>query len=178
MNNEIKNSENFIYQKVGKESGFKVSKNYFETIEDNFAIRLFEENINQHPGFETPEGYFDTLEDSLLRKVNIKSKVISLRQKLIQIIPLAAVASVLLFIGINSFQFESTTALSFENITDDAIENWLENNSSSIHTEDIATIVSEVELLDNDFAFTDITDDTIENYLYSSEDATVIQELY
>lgn len=178
MINETSHSEKFIQQKAGKETGFRVSKNYFETLEDDFSIRLFEEKNRKPPAFETPVDYFNTLENSILKRTTKEPKVISLKNRFLQIIPFAAVASVVIFIGINSFQFGDIGVVNFDSITDNEIENWLENNSSNSITEDIVSIVSEAELLENEFAFTNISDSTIESYLYTNEEITIIQELY
>lgn len=181
MNNELKNSESFINQKVGKKTGFTVSSNYFEEIENNFSIRLFEENNNKKAAFETPLNYFGKLEDTILGKIKEEKaviKVITFKQRVLKMIPLAAAASVVLFIAINSFNFNKPNPVNFDSITDAEIENWLESNSNNINQEDIATAFSDGDLIDTDFAFTNINDTNIENYIYSNDDLTILNELY
>jgi hypothetical protein len=181
MNKELENSEQFINQMVGKETGFSVSKNYFDEIEDNFSARLFEENNIKKATFEIPENYFNNLEDSILQKIILDKdsiKIFFLRQKVLKMIPLTAAAAILLFIGLTTFNFDKTTPLTFDSISDNEIENWLEKNSDSINSEDIITIFSEDNFLESDFAFTDIEDENIERYIYSNDDLTIINELY
>ena len=181
MNKELENSEQFINQMVGKETGFSVSKNYFDEIEDNFSARLFEENNIKKATFEIPENYFNNLEDSILQKIILDKdsiKIFFLRQKVLKMIPLTAAAAILLFIGLTTFNFDKTTPLTFDSISDNEIENWLEKNSDSINSEDIITIFSEDNFLESDFAFTDIEDEYIERYIYSNDDLTIINELY
>ena len=181
MNNELENSEKFIYQKVGKKTGFSVSSDYFEAVETNFSVRLFEEKNTKKVAFETPLNYFNEVEDRVLEKVLVTKKevkVISFKQKVLMMIPIAAAASILLFIGINSFNPGDSAPLTFESVTDNEIETWLESNSNSINTDNITTIFSNEELLENDFAFTNIKDASIEDYMYSNDDLTIINELY
>ncbi|MDA9339668.1 hypothetical protein N9Q68_01715 [Polaribacter sp.] len=181
MNKEIENSEQFINQVVGKKTGFFVSENYLEEIEDNFATHLFAEKNTKKTVFEIPSNYFNTLEAKILEKtvVNKESiKVISFKQRILKVVPLLAAAAVILFIGINSFNFEKKLQPTFDSITDIEMENWLENNSNNINSEDIVMVFSEDDFLEIDFAFTSIEDVNIERYIYTSDDLTILNELY
>ena len=97
MNKELKNSEKFIHQVVGKETGFSVPQNYFEEIEDNFSTHLFEEKNSKKITFEIPNNYFNTIEDKILLKVVVNKKpikVISLKQRILKRVPLTYLCSV------------------------------------------------------------------------------------
>ena len=102
-------------------------------------------------------------------------KVISLRSRLLKIIPAAAAASVLLFIGLNYFSFSDTA--SFESISSEELENWLDesyiNNASST-----------VNFVDADFKdsnvleeVSSIKDEDILEYLNTIDSATLLTEI-
>ena len=130
MDKNIKNLNNILNDFTKKESNFAVPENYFNNLEDDILSKVIE---NQFPGelsYNVPENYFDTFEEDIFKKINLKeqkpTKLISLKSRLIKIIPTAAAACILLFIGFNYFSMNSTTT--FENITSDEIENWLDEN--------------------------------------------------
>ena len=121
MNKELENNEKFIHQVVGKDTGFSVPQNYFEEIEDSFSTYLFEEKNSKKTTFEIPNNYFNTLEDNILDKVLVNKKpikVISLKQRILKRVPLIAAAVVILFIGLNSFNFGEQALPTFDAITD------------------------------------------------------------
>ena len=181
MNKELENSEQFIHQVVGKKTGFSVPKNYFEEIEDNFSTYLFEEKNTKKTTFEIPNNYFNMLEDTILNKVVVNKnhvKVISLKQRILKRVPLIAAAAVILFIGLNSFNFGEQVLPSFDAITDIEMENWLEDNSGNINSEDIVMVFSEDDLVEIDFAFIEIEDINIERYISANDNLTILNELY
>jgi hypothetical protein len=181
MNKELENSEQIIYQVVGKETGFSVPQNYFETIEDQYSARLYEVKSTMKGEFEIPENYFNNLEDMILQKIVVEkglAPVISIQQRILKLIPLSAAAAVVLFIGVNSFNFGDQAPPSFDAITDIEMENWLDNNSNSLSSDDIVMVFSEGDLTEIDFAFTEIEDINIERYISNSDDLTILNELY
>lgn len=181
MNKELENNEKFIHQVVGKDTGFSVPQNYFEEIEDSFSTYLFEEKNSKKTTFEIPNNYFNTLEDKILDKVLVNKKpikVISLKQRILKRVPLIAAAVVILFIGLNSFNFGEQALPTFDAITDIEMENWLDANSNNINSEDIVMILSENDLSDIDFAFTEIEEINIERYISINDDLTILNELY
>ena len=180
MNKELENNEKFIHQVVGKDTGFSVPQNYFEEIEDSFSTYLFEKN-NKKTTFEIPNNYFNTLEDKILDKVLVNKKpikVISLKQHILKRVPLIAAAVVILFIGLNSFNFREQALPTFDAITDIEMKNWLDANSNNINPEDIVMILSEIDLSDIHFAFTKIEEINIERYISANYDLTILNELY
>jgi len=181
MNKELKNSEKFIYQVVGKETGFSVPQNYFEEIEDNFSTHLFEEKNSKKITFEIPNNYLNTIEDKILLKVVVNKKpikVISLKQRILKRVPLIAASVVILFIGLNSFNFEVQALPTFDVISDVEMENWLDHNANNINIEELGIIFAEDDLLDIDFAFTEIEEINIERYISNNDDLTTLNELY
>lgn len=168
MENELKNSESYIRHKTGTTTGFSTPTNYFEDLEEVINAKISEEKFSQETAFKVPENYFETIEDSILAKVSStkkKTKVITFKQRVFKIIPFVAAASILLFIGLNSFVFNTNDSLTLENLSNNDLEYWLDVNTLSTH--DIATILENDILDENEFYFTDIKNESIEEYINS-----------
>ena len=178
MENELKNSIKYINSKTGKKSGFTVEANYFDNIEASIDAKIFEEKLSNVTAFKTPNTYFKNLEDSILDKIleeESAPKVVSLKERIFKFIPVAAAASIALFIGINTFVFKNNEEISLDTITDDEIEYWLDANTLS--STDIAMILEDDIKEENDFSFTNINDESIEDYINSIDNTTLLNEL-
>jgi len=167
MNKELKHSIDFLNQKVGKNTGFSTPENYFQEVEENLSSISFITNFPKERTFTTPDNYFVSVNDSILEKLAPKKnkdvKIISLKERFLQYIPMAAAASVLLFIGINYFSTQKTT---FDDITITDIESWFENGYGETYTEELATAINTSDIEDDLFA--SISDESLENYLLDS----------
>jgi hypothetical protein len=180
MSNHLKNSEEFLNSISRKKNGFSVPKNYFNAIEEEINIKLAEEHFKNKSGFDIPNTYFKEFEENLLVKVVSPSpvnetKVISFKERISKIIPTTVAASVLLFIGLNSFIFDKTEELTIDTLTENEIEYWLD--SSDIYLNDIAIVEAENILEENDFYFSSIGDEIIEEYMYSIDNSYLLYEL-
>ena len=180
MSNHIKNSEEFLNSISRKKNGFSVPKNYFNAIEEKINIKLAEERFKNKSGFDVPNTYFKKFEEDLLAKVLSPSpvnetKVISFKERISKIIPITVAASVLLFIGLNSFIFDKTTEITLDTLSENEIEYWLDN--SDIYLNDIAIVEAETILEENDFYFSSLRDEIIEEYIYSIENSYLLYEL-
>lgn len=178
MEEQIKNSEAYLNSILGKENGFSTPDNYFNLIEDNIEIKIAEENLKKESGFKTPDSYFSNLEDAILTKVNTiekKPKVISFKSRVLKLIPIAAAASIILFIGLNSFIFNKTDELTLDSLSDNDIEIWLDTNT--ISTNDIAFVYNEDLLSEIDFSFATLEDENIEDYINSIDNTSILNEL-
>ena len=166
MGKETKNSIEDISK---KKTGFSIPSNYFNNLEDVIATKLSEENFTKENNFEVPDTYFSNLEDTILAKVSSlekEIKVISFKEKVLKMIPIAAAASIVLFIGLNSFVFKTTKELTLDSLSDDDIEFWFD--SSSLTTNEITLVLKDEILEENDFYFSTIEDETIEDYIHDS----------
>ncbi|MGY0407298.1 MAG: hypothetical protein ACWIPJ_02940 [Polaribacter sp.] len=180
MENKIKNSEDFLQSIFGKKTGFSVPKNYFESVEENCITFLSETKFSKENPFKTPENYFNTLENSILHKLQTpkkENKVISLKHRLLKIVPLVAVASVLLLLGLFYFTDLNTNNVSFDTIAQTDIENWIIDNANNLSNDDFATIINNEIINENDFAYTNIKDDTIENYIIDTNNITILNTI-
>lgn len=127
--------------------------------------------------FSTPDNYFTTVEDDIFEKLNIKKtkevKVISLRKKILQFVPLIAAASVLLFISLN--YFNTSTTYDFEDITEADITFWYENGYGSTDSNELAAVIDNSEF--DDAFFATIDDENIEGYLNTIDNSILINEI-
>ncbi len=166
MGKEIKNSIEDISK---KKTGFSIPPNYLHNLEDTIAAKLLEENFPTETGFEVSDTYFNNLEEIILAKVSSDKneiKVISFKVKVLKMIPIIAAASIILFIGLNSFVFKTTEAITIDSLSDDDLAIWLDYNTFT--TNDIALVLEDDILEENDFYFSTIKDITIEDYINNS----------
>ncbi|WP_440066168.1 hypothetical protein [Tenacibaculum discolor] len=176
MNEKLKHTINFINQQVGKDCGFSTPQNYFEEVEETINTSVFIDSLPKKKAFSAPDGYLDAIEAKIQSKLETEqtteTKVISLRKRILQYIPVAAAASVLLFIGINYF---NTQKITIEDITITDIESWYENGYGDIDNSELAVTINTSELEEDIFA--SISDETLEDYLDSVDIPTLINEI-
>ena len=176
MDKKQKHTIDFINQKTGKKTGFKTPDNYFNEIEETIYSSLFIENLPKEKGFKTPDNYFDKIETSVLSKLSLEkstnTKVISLRKRVLQYIPAAAAASVLLFIGINYF---NTQKITFDDITVADVESWYENGYGNTNTDELATVINPSDIEED--ILSSISDENLEDYLYTIDNNTLLNEI-
>jgi hypothetical protein len=152
-----------------KETGFKTPDNYFDAIEDNIMDAIQQENSGdaaKETGFKTPEKYFDALEDVIINKIENDNspKVIALFSKRNLIYASSIAAAILLLFNLSIFDKEDPWN-SLENLT---LENYIIDEG--IDTYELAALLSEDYLLEEDFIQQNITDETLENYLLDNLD--------
>ena len=178
MDTKNKNSLEYIKKITQNKSGFSTPENYFDSLEDTVFSKIKEQSFSKENAFTVPKNYFEHFEDSLFEKIDFPTKevkVISLRSRILKIIPAAAAASVLLFIGLNYFTFSNS--ISFDSIPSEDIENWLDdsyiNNASST-----------VNFVDADFKdsnvleeVTSIKDEDILEYFNTIDSTTLLTEI-
>ncbi|HHB52638.1 MAG TPA: hypothetical protein ENK75_06320 [Saprospiraceae bacterium] len=177
MNKKNKHIDTFLTQKFGKDTGFTVPKNYFNTVEDTFFNHLLEEKLPETEGFSVPENYFNTLENKILNKINQReTKVITLKSKIISWLPVTAAASILLFIAINYFSTQNR--LQFNTISSDDVASWLDNDYESIAPNDITFMMDTSDFNENIYANNTLKDTKIEEYINTTMDSySLINEI-
>ncbi len=146
--------------------GFKTPDNYFESFEDKVFGQLNEtgiENDISH-GYKVPEGYFDTINETILNRAKSKPKTISFKPnpKLYYITGIAASLVLLFAIFIN---IESTDEISAE-----MVETYFQE--SDLDSYELAELLSEAELLEENFVITEteFNEDNLESYLLENSD--------
>lgn len=173
MNKKKPHKENsFSLSDQPMASGFGVPSNYFESVEDQFSARLFEEQLPKQSGFTVDKEYFDGLEDQILSKVSTKGKVkkLSFTTRVVKWIPYAAAACVLLFVGFNQFYNEN------KSLSDVEVETWFEANIDLVSNEDFVTMLDQSDLTDNEFSLATLSDTEILDYLQTTDTSYLINE--
>ena len=169
MNKEIKNSVKYISKKAENKTGFSSPSDYFNNLEEAVAVKLSEEKFTKENSFEVPDTYFNKLEDRVFTNVISAKKeitIVSFKDRVLKMIPIVAAASIVLFIGLNSFLFNTTEELTLDAISDDEIELWLD--LSFLTTNEIAIALDDYLLDVNVFYFS--TNKNIEDYINNSID--------
>lgn len=180
MDKEIKNKIDFINQKAGKQTGFSTPKNYFDGIEEDVLNSIKTESFSKKNSFEVPRNYFDKIEDDIFAKINTlepkETKVISLRKRVLQLVPIAAAASVLLFIGLNYFNTNGKGVIyTIDDISDADLSAWYENGYGDTNDDELALALNTTDLESD--TFNDISDDNLEEYLNGIDSSTYLNEL-
>lgn len=173
MKTTLKNSENFIYSVSKKKMGFKTPKGYFNSLETkiNKSVLAQEFLTVTENAFKVPNTYFNTLETAILKKTTLKTsaKKVSIKQKIIKLIPFAAAASIVLFIGLNTSFFSTNNSINFNELTAAEIESWLlidtENTIEQVFFENEEYIETD----ETPFITTEISIEEIESYLNEEE---------
>jgi hypothetical protein len=178
MENELKHSVLYINNKVGKKTGFSAPTDYFDNLQDSIQAKLAEESFSKKSAFKVPENYFDTLENNVLVRISSEekeTKIISFKERIFKMIPIAAAASIILFIGLNSFVFNTNDEITLDSLSNNDIEYWLDTNT--FHSSDISTVYEDDILDENEFLFTEIKDESIEDYISLIDDPSLLNEL-
>ena len=80
-----------------------------------------------------------------------------------------------MFIGLNSFVFNTSDELTLDSLSNNDIEYWLDTNT--FHSTDITTIYEDEILEENEFLFNELKDESIEDYINSIDDPSLLNEL-
>ena len=178
MNNELENSINYIRDKAGNESGFSIPTNYLNGIEEDFLLKLKEEELPASIPFDVPDTYFNNLEDEITSKITVpkKGKVISLKRKLFKFIPASIAASLLLFSSVYFFNNQSNKDINFEDLSYNDIEAWFEETTTYTNNE---FAFSFEESIDDELAFSTISidNDVIEEYFNTIDQDDLLNEI-
>ncbi|TCP22599.1 hypothetical protein EV195_11127 [Tenacibaculum skagerrakense] len=69
MENNLKNSIEFLNYKVGKQHGFTIPENYFNELENEILNNQIASSFPDKNGLKTPENYFEKLENDLIERI-------------------------------------------------------------------------------------------------------------
>lgn len=153
-----------------KKNGFTVPEGYFDSLEDNIIDELKVKESVTNTGFKVPDNYFENLEDSVLSKVsNLEkdTKVIKLFSRKTILFASSIAAAILLLFNLSIFT-EKATEPDFE-----TVENYILNED--ISTYEIASLLEEEELTEENFIEFSIEEDTVEDYIL---DNLYVEDLY
>lgn len=158
-----------------KGMGFDLPKDYFEQLETNIELAEMEASLPETTGFNVPTGYFEAFDEVLFNKVQESStvKVIPLYQRTWFRVTTSIAACLLIgFFIVNYNNGASSDSFDKLDIAAYEITDYFENNTTSLDTEDVASLLTDEELdeisLENDI----LNASNIEDYLLENLDDT------
>ncbi len=140
-------------------SGFKTPEGYFDSLEEHIMSELKLKELSNSSGFKTPDNYFSNLEDTITSQVSKKeTKVIKLftKKRLIYISGIAA--AILLLFNVSIFNKIEEWPTDFQTVETYILE-------EDINYYDIATLLDEDELIEDNFIDYTIKEETVEDYI-------------
>lgn len=149
-----------------KDQGFKVPKDYFETLEDNIMSNIaLDSQISkdQSSGLKAPKDYFDTLEDNIFSKLETpnETKVIPLfgKRNILYFSSIAALLLLMLAIFVNTDS---------EELDYDLVENYIYNEDVDVY--ELAALLTDEELNNIQMEIMNSTyiEDDMESYLLNN----------
>ena len=157
-------------EKFSKKEGFKSPEGYFNSVEDKVFEKLKLENDKKEAGFIIPENYLETVEENVFTTINNKPKVIDFTSVFLKkVIPIAAAASLLLFIFIN---YNQTTDVNLDQLASTEIEQWIDDDLITFDTHEIAEVFDDVELESQPI----FEEEDLEDYLNGTDIESLILE--
>lgn len=147
-----------------KTSGFKTPKKYFSQVEEQILNEVNLIDKADQSGFEIPEDYFDTLDEKILSQLEEDKPVIALKSKR-NFYYIAGIAASLLLLFAIYINQEFT-----EEISAEMVENYFQD--SDLDSYELAQLLSDAELLEDDFVITETeyNEDNLEAYLLDNTD--------
>lgn len=149
MENDIKNSEDFLRGITSKSKGFTTPDGYMDSVFQDIESKLTTDTFPKETGFATPKGYIENFEFQPQKKA-----------KVLRLLPYISVAAAVIF-GIFIFnQPETKTKVDFAALDSEGIYDYLELND--INNGDIALrmSLSAIEEIDNS------SETSYDDYLY------------
>lgn len=163
---------------TGKNNGFTTPKNYFDGFADKIMGKIGQENsvIPKNDGFKLPEGYLENLNATVMHKVTADApKVLKINPFKKYYYAAASIAAVVLLYF--TIPFGSDNKLSFEDLANTDIENYLNETEISLSYYDLAEFLPIDEIEISDVVQNTISNDIVSDYL-DNNNGLDVQELY
>ena len=153
-------------------TGFNTPKDYFNNLEAEILSDIKLKATINSSGFKTPKGYFNTLEDDFMSKITDKekAKVVSLFNKRNLIYVSSIAAAVLLLFNLSIFN----NNVNWSKLDTETVENYMINEDISSY--EIASLLSEDDLKEENFINYTLDRENIETYLLNNLDIEDIIE--
>ncbi|WP_372756613.1 hypothetical protein [Mariniflexile sp.] len=149
-----------------KDTGFKVPKDYFASIEDTILSEIKLQESVSKTGYKVPENYFSTLEDKIIKAVEPKkdTKVIKLITWRKASYIAAVAASLILFINI--FVNNTKETITIETVDTASIENYFIDED--LEATEFASLFTDEDLMDVKLIHDGYSSEIIENYVFDN----------
>jgi len=148
-----------------KNTGFKVPKDYFGSLEDAILTDLKLKEMAPETGYKVPENYFESLEHKITNAIvpEKEVKVIKLFTWRKAAYVSAVAASLILMFNIF---FNNTNNVNIENIETASIENYILNED--LESSEIASLFTDEDLSDVQLINDGYSSETLENYIFDN----------
>jgi cell division protein FtsL len=148
-----------------KNTGFKVPKDYFGSLEDAILTDLKLKEMAPETGYKVPENYFESLEHKITNAIvpEKEVKVIKLFTWRKAAYVSAVAASLILMFNIF---FNNTNNVTIENIETASIENYILNED--LESSEIASLFTDEDLSDVQLINDGYSSETLENYIFDN----------
>lgn len=151
-----------------KNTGFKVPKDYFASLEDSIISELKLKAFTTESGFKTPNNYFESLEDKIVNTVvtqHTEVKVIKLiTWRKASYVAAVAASVVLIF---NVF-FNNTKNVTIDSIETASLENYFINED--IGSAEFASLFTKEDLSDVRLITDGYSSENLENFVFDNLD--------
>ena len=148
-----------------KDTGFKVPKDYFGSLEDAILTDLKLKEKAPESGYKVPDNYFDSLEHKITNALvpEKEVKVIKLFTWRKAAYVSAVAASLILMFNIF---FNNTNNVTIDNIETASIENYILNED--LETSEMASFFTDDDLSDVQLINDGYSSETLENYIFDN----------
>ncbi|MFD0989607.1 hypothetical protein ACFQ1R_05830 [Mariniflexile jejuense] len=148
-----------------KKTGFKVPKDYFESLEDSILSDLKLKELSPKSGYTTPDNYFNTLEDNIINTINQTKEV-----KVVKLITwrkaaYATAVAASLILMINVF-FNNTKNITIDTIETASIENYIIDED--VEANEFASLFTKEDLQDVQLITDGYNSETLENFVFDN----------
>ncbi len=148
-----------------KETGFKVSKDYFKSLEDSILSDLKLKELSPKSGYTTPDYYFNTLEDNIINTINQTKEVKVVKFITWRKVVFATAVAASLILIIDVF-FNNTKNVTINTIETASIENYIINED--VETNEFASLFTKEDLQDVQLITDGYNSETLENFVFDN----------
>lgn len=178
MDKDLKNSIEYLNEKINQTHGFSVPDDYLNNLDDEIFNKISESALPKQYDFNIPDDYFNSLEETIISKINDSNKkeirVVSLTNRLKKYFPTIVAASIFLCFGLYMFLI-NTNSLE-ETITADDIETWFENDFNNTSTYELAELMDKDDFTDEELSLT-VNNNELDEYFNTIDNTSLIEEL-
>ncbi|MFG6685529.1 hypothetical protein ACGK9U_03035 [Mariniflexile sp. HNIBRBA6329] len=148
-----------------KDTGFKVPKDYFASLEDKILSEVKLQEIVPKSGYKLPDNYFDLLENKIVNAVKPQeeTKVIKLFTWRKAVYTTAVAASLMLLINVF---FNKTQNITIDTLETASIENYILNED--LEPTEFASLFTQEDLQDVQLINDGYSSETLENFVFDN----------
>lgn len=149
-----------------KETGFKVPKDYFESLEDIVLSEVKLQETISESGYKVPDHYFNSLEDKIINAVQPQKDTKVIKLFTWRKASYAAAIAASFILTINIFFNKKPEHITIETIEIASIENYIIDED--LETAEFASLFTQEDLMDVQLIHDGYSSETLENYVFDN----------